>query len=81
MTILTPVLFLKRRLLKIAKPPDLQNCGNDNSKSRYYKFYIRTYQKSPIVQHYTYNTIKINNYIHIMYTHIQRRKVHNKHTK
>ena len=35
MTILTAVLFLKRRLLKIAKPPVLQTCGNDNSKSRY----------------------------------------------
>ena len=28
-------LFLKRRLLKIAKPPVLRTCGNDNSKSRY----------------------------------------------
>ena len=36
MTILTTVLFLKRRLLKIAKPPVLQTCGNDNSKSRYW---------------------------------------------
>ena len=35
MTILTAVLFLKRRLLKIAKPPVMQTCGNDNSKSRY----------------------------------------------
>ena len=35
MTILTAVLFLKRRLLKIAKPPVLRTCGNDNSKSRY----------------------------------------------
>ena len=35
MTISTAVLFLKRRLLKIAKPPVLQTCGNDNSKSRY----------------------------------------------
>ena len=35
MTILTAVLFLKRRLLKIAKPPVLQTCGNDNSKSSY----------------------------------------------
>ena len=34
MTILTAVLFLKRRLLKIAKPPVLRTCGNDNSKSR-----------------------------------------------
>ena len=35
MTILTAVLLLKRRLLKIAKPPVLRTCGNDNSKSRY----------------------------------------------
>ena len=45
MTILTAVLFLKRRLLKIAKPKEhnhiqrlgsvLRTCGNDNSKSRY----------------------------------------------
>ena len=35
MTILTAVLFLKRRLLKIAKSPVLRTCGNDNSKSRY----------------------------------------------
>ena len=35
MTILTAVSFLKRRLLKIAKPPVLRTCGNDNSKSRY----------------------------------------------
>ena len=34
MTILTTVLFLKRRLLNIAKPPVLRTCGNDNSKSR-----------------------------------------------
>ena len=32
---LSAVLFLKRRLLKIAKPPVLRTCGNDNSKSRY----------------------------------------------
>ena len=35
MTILTAVLFLKRRLLKIAKSPVLRKCKNDNSKSRY----------------------------------------------
>ena len=35
MTILTAVLFLNRRLRKIAKPPVLRTCGNDNSKSRY----------------------------------------------
>ena len=35
MTILTAVLFLKRRLLKIAKPPVLRSCGNDNLKSRH----------------------------------------------
>ena len=35
MTVLTAVLFLKRRLLKIVKQPVLRNCGNDNSKSRY----------------------------------------------
>ena len=35
MTILTAVLFLNRRLLKIAKPPVLPTCGNDHSKSRY----------------------------------------------
>ena len=35
MTILTAVLYLKRRLLKIAKPPVLRACRNDNSKSRY----------------------------------------------
>ena len=34
-TTLTAVSFLKRRLLKIAKPPVLQTCGNDNSISRY----------------------------------------------
>ena len=36
----------------------------------YHKFFIRTYQQAPIVQHYTYNTIKTNNYIHISCTHI-----------
>ena len=36
MTILAAVLFLKGRLLKIAKSPVLRTCGNDNySKSRY----------------------------------------------
>ena len=35
MTILTAVLFLKHRLLKIAKSPVLRNCGIDDSKSRY----------------------------------------------
>ena len=35
MTILTAVLLLKRRLLKIAKLPVLQASGNNNSKSRY----------------------------------------------
>ena len=30
MTILTAVLFLKCRLLKIGKPPVLQTCDNDN---------------------------------------------------
>ena len=35
MTSLTAVLFLKRRLLKIAKSPDLSTGGNDNSKSTY----------------------------------------------
>ena len=35
MTIFKVVLFLKRRLLKIAKSPVLRTCGNDNSKSRY----------------------------------------------
>ena len=35
MAVLTAVLFLKRRLLKIAKLPVLQTRGNDNSKSRY----------------------------------------------
>ena len=35
MTSLTAVLFLKRRLLKIAKSPVLSTRGNDNSKSRY----------------------------------------------
>ena len=35
MTILTVVLFLKCRLLKIAKSPVLRTCGNDNSKSRF----------------------------------------------
>ena len=35
MTILTAVLFLKRRLLKIAKSPVLSTGGNDHSKSRY----------------------------------------------
>ena len=38
----------------------------------YYKFFIRTYQKAPIVQHYTYNTIRINNYIHISCTRIYK---------
>ena len=32
---LTAVLFVKRRLLKIAKSPGLSTGGNDNSKSRY----------------------------------------------
>ena len=35
MTILTAVLLLKRRLLKIAKSPVLQASGNNNSKFRY----------------------------------------------
>ena len=35
MAILTAVLFLKRRLLKIAKSPLLRTSGSDNSKSRY----------------------------------------------
>ena len=35
MTILTAVLFLKRRLLKIAKSPVLSTGEKDNSKSRY----------------------------------------------
>ena len=35
MTSMTAVLFLKRRLLKIAKSPGLSTGGNDNSKSRY----------------------------------------------
>ena len=35
MTIVTAVLLLKRRLLKIAKSPVLQASGNNNSKSRY----------------------------------------------
>ena len=35
MTILTGVLILKRRLLKIAKPPVMRTCRNDNSKYRY----------------------------------------------
>ena len=35
MTNLTAVLFLKRRLLKIANLPVLSTGGNDNSKSRY----------------------------------------------
>ena len=32
---LTAVIFLKRRLLKIAKSPVLSTGGNNNSKSRY----------------------------------------------
>ena len=35
MTILTAVLFLQRRLLKIVKSPVLPTGGNDNSKDRY----------------------------------------------
>ena len=35
MTILTAVLFLKHRLLKIAKSPVISTDGNENSKSRY----------------------------------------------
>ena len=35
MTSLTAVLFLERRLLKIAKSPVVSTGGNDNSKSRY----------------------------------------------
>ena len=35
MAILTAGLFLKRRLLKIAKSPVLRTGGSDNSKSRY----------------------------------------------
>ena len=37
-----------------------------------HKFFIRTYQKAPIVQYYTYNTIKANNYIHISCAHIDK---------
>ena len=37
MTSLTAVLFLKRRLLKIAKSPDSSTGGNVNSKSSYEK--------------------------------------------
>ena len=32
-------------------------------------FFIRTYQKVPIVQHYTCNTIKTNNYMYIYHVH------------
>ena len=39
-----------------------------------HKFFIRTYQKAPIVQHYIYNIIKTNNYIHISCTHIDKGK-------
>ena len=39
MTSLTAVLFLKRRLLKIAKSPVLSTGGNDNSKSRHGFFF------------------------------------------
>ena len=35
MAILTAVLFLKSRLLKIAKSPVLRTGGSNNSKSRY----------------------------------------------
>ena len=35
MAVLTAVLLLKHRLLKIAKSPVLSTGGNDNSKSRY----------------------------------------------
>ena len=35
MAILIAVFFLKRRLLKIAKPPVLLTGGSDNSKSKY----------------------------------------------
>ena len=35
MDILAAVLYLKRRLLKIAKSPVLRTGGSDNSKSRY----------------------------------------------
>ena len=35
---------------------------------------IRAYQKAPIVQYYTYNTIKTNNYIHISCTHTEKEK-------
>ena len=35
MTILTNVLFLKCRLLKLAKSAVVRTGGNDNSKSRY----------------------------------------------
>ena len=36
-------------------------------------YLINSYQKASIVQDYTYNTIKTNNYIHIiiMYTHAE----------
>ena len=37
-----------------------------------HKFFIGTYQKAPIVQHYTYNTIIASNYIHISCTHIDK---------
>ena len=35
MAILTAVLFLKQRLLKITKSPVFRTGGSDNSKSRY----------------------------------------------
>ena len=35
MTCSTAILFLKRRLLKIAKSPVLSTGGNNNSKTRY----------------------------------------------
>ena len=40
-----------------------------------HKLFIRTYLKAPIVQHYTYNTIKTINFGHISCTCTHRNKI------
>ena len=39
-----------------------------------HKFFIRTYQKAPIVQHYTYRTMKTNNFIGYIIYHVHTQK-------
>ena len=65
MTILTAVLFLKRRLLKIAKSPVLSTGGNNDSKSRYgndLKFVLAFLDKQlyAVANGFSFNIIKKN---------------------